>query len=204
MGKTFTVEVKSSKKITRSPVQSSREATAGKGAESKRATTRLERKSPMLAATLQSLVHQFSNEVCAESGSSQEPRDFDRVLQDSTEPSRGRILPDLTVREPLSEDLDRHVLPKSKRRPAGALHARPAGAKPGRTQVAEEIPSRIKADPLKETVRAPGANAAPSMLTAEPERKSKKKRFARGAHRRSGESFPAGQRWKRRLPKVCR
>lgn len=206
ISKTFTVEVRSRKRISR---LSSREASGVSCTVPSFASTVEERTPPFMSTTLQSLVHQFSDGVGTErqgeSDGSHERRDNDRLITSLPERAT-RILPDLTA-EPMAELPDRNAPQEPKARMAGALPGSPAGAKP--KQAVENTPSRITVAPNREAVRLPAANAAPSKSTAERESRSKTGRIPRGscqrplARDRSGESFPAGQRWKRRLPKVC-
>lgn len=131
-GKSFTVEVRSRKKLLRSS-EFNQESSAISRADSRLNSNSSEHNSPLMALTLESLVHHQCN-LAKDAGQRTEADELEgiRKQSDVPEPScaTGRILPDLTAVEPAGEHLDRPAPQKSKSPVVGAVRGSPTGVKP--------------------------------------------------------------------------
>jgi hypothetical protein len=200
-GRSFTLEVRR-KRVSRASASPDREPPGLHDADADRGTTIQDRTPGSDRASLQDLFHQYSGTMAAdpscESGDS-------RTLECAG--GTGRILPDLTAPEPVEVLIESHPPRKRKSRSARVSSASPVEIKP-KPRKAVERPSRTAAAPVHNSFRPAAERAAPAMFTPQPEKRGTS-RISRNCYQRpsardrSGKSFRAGQRWKRRLPKVC-
>lgn len=199
-GRSFTLEVRR-KRISRASASPDREPPGLHDADADRGTTIQDRTPSSDRTSLQDLFHQYSGTTAADpsckSGDS-------RTLECAG--GTGRILPDLTAPEPAEVLVGRHPPHKRKSRSA-RVSASPVEIEP-KPRKAVERPSRIAAAPVHNSLRPAAERAALATSTPQPEKRGTS-RISRDSYQRpsardrSGKSIPAGQRWKRRLPKVC-
>jgi hypothetical protein len=198
-GRSFTLEVRR-KRVSRASASSDREPPRLHDADADCGATIQDRTFGSDRDSLKKLFHQHSNTTAAdpscESGHSS-------TLECAN--GTGRILPDLTAREPAEVLVESHPPRKRKPRSARVSAASAVAIKP-KPRKAVERPSRTAAAPVHNSIRPAAERAAPAMVTSQPEKcgTSRRDPYQRPSVRdRSGNSLRAGQRWKRRLPKVC-
>jgi hypothetical protein len=211
-GRSFTLEVRR-KRVSRPRASSDREPPGFHDADAGCGATIQDRNSGSDRTSLQNLFHQYSGTTAADpsckSGHSLLPEEDDGAPSSTlgSAGGTGRILPDLTAPEPAEVLIESRPPRKRKSRSARVSPASPNEIKP-KPRKAVERPSRIAAAPVHNSFRPAAERAAPAMFTRQPEKRgtswiSRDSYQRPSARDRSGKSFRAGQRWKRRLPKVC-
>ncbi len=200
-GRSFTLEVRR-KRLSRASASSDREPPGLHDADAGCAATTQDRIPRSDRASLRNLFHQYSGTTAADPSCKSS---HSSTLESAG--GTGRILPDLTAPEPAEVLIESHPPRKRKSRSARVSSASPVENKP-KPRKAVERPSRTAAAPVHKSFRPAAERAAPALFTPQPEKRGTS-RISRDSYQRpsardrSGKSFRAGQRWKRRLPKVC-
>lgn len=200
-GRSFTLEVRR-KRVSRAAASSDRAPPVLHDADADCGATIQDRTPGSDTASLQKLFHQYSSTMAADPSCESGPSSKVGCANGT-----GRILPDLTALEPAEVLVESHPPRKRKPRSARVSSASPVAIKP-KPRKAVERASRTAAAPAHSSIRPPAERAAPAMFIPPPEKRGAS-RISRASYQRpsalgrSGDSLHAGQRWKRRLPKVC-